>query len=377
VHEVTLAFGSPNVSPSRSRYQATGVQAGVTVTSSVAVSARSPDVLPLELTEFPHAVNVTIPVAAGFGVHSTVKTAVVATRGLECVASDQPEVVCVVIPATTLAMILVLVEPGARANVPCWLDRRLKPAAFCAAHPGAARLRLPGAERQRLQDRQDGHETRRTESRTESDHGRPFEVELGSVYQLFELKARSVCRGFLGTAGLRDDVPPSPRSPCSFGVRNLERLCGSRRDRPADERRSDPRLDPSGRDPGLDLLASREEERSNVPETPSTLDACAQVALATGGFGGSQAGDAGDHDDTRWSRREQRYAAEHERFNLHAGVHLPAADIESREKLYRYALRPCFALERLPVTRDSPSAGSDDCTLSSEVIAQEGRSQGA
>jgi len=100
---------------------------------------------------------------------------------------------------------------------------------------------------------------------------------------------------------------------------------------------------------GLLDISGREEERSNVPETPSTLDACAQVALATGGFGvaGSQAADAGDHDDARWSRREQRYAAEHKRFNLHAGVHLPATDIESREKLYRYALRPCFALERL------------------------------
>jgi len=182
-------------------------------------------------------------------------------------------------------------------------------------------------------------------------------------------------------------------------------------------------------------ISGRQEERSNVPETPSTLDACAEVALATGGFGvaASQAADAGDHDDARWSRREQRYAAEHDRFNLHAGVHLPATDIESREKLYRHALRPCFALERLPMlpdgriayrvkaprrppsyppahdasrisgarkrshtsatisigslpwrvraefavpnARGSPSAGPDDCTLSSEVIAQEGRAR--
>jgi len=105
---------------------------------------------------------------------------------------------------------------------------------------------------------------------------------------------------------------------------------------------------------GLLDISGREEERSNVPETPTSLDACARVALATGGFGvaGSLAADAGDHDDARWSRREQRFAAEYERFNLHAGVHLPAAEIESREKLYRYALRPCFALERLTLLPD-------------------------
>lgn len=93
------------------------------------------------------------------------------------------------------------------------------------------------------------------------------------------------------------------------------------------------------------------------PETPTPLDGCAQIALALGGFGTTGTGlPLGYHDDARWNRREQRFAAEHHRFNLHAGVRIAAADIEGRERLYRYTLRPCFALERL-----SPPAGRPNC----------------
>jgi hypothetical protein len=104
---------------------------------------------------------------------------------------------------------------------------------------------------------------------------------------------------------------------------------------------------------GLLDLGGR-EERPNAPEAPTSLEACTQVALASGNFGiaGPAAAEVADHDDARWIRREQRFAAEHERFNLHAGVYLPAADIEGREKLCRYALRPCFALERLSMVPD-------------------------
>jgi len=90
------------------------------------------------------------------------------------------------------------------------------------------------------------------------------------------------------------------------------------------------------------------ENVSNQAETPSPLEACAQMALTAGGLGttGAEVLPA-DHDEARWSQREQRFAAEHAHFNLHAGVRIPAVDIEGREKLCRYALRPCFALERL------------------------------
>jgi hypothetical protein len=45
-------------------------------------------------------------------------------------------------------------------------------------------------------------------------------------------------------------------------------------------------------------------------------------------------------------------AAVHERFNLHASVHLAAHDDLARERLCRYLARPAFSLARLAVRRD-------------------------
>ena len=45
-------------------------------------------------------------------------------------------------------------------------------------------------------------------------------------------------------------------------------------------------------------------------------------------------------------------AAVHERFNLHASVHLPAHDDLARERLCRYLARPAFSLARFGVRRD-------------------------
>jgi hypothetical protein len=47
-----------------------------------------------------------------------------------------------------------------------------------------------------------------------------------------------------------------------------------------------------------------------------------------------------------------RDAAVHERFNLHASVHLAAHDDLGRERLCRYLARPAFSLSRLTVRRD-------------------------
>lgn len=41
-----------------------------------------------------------------------------------------------------------------------------------------------------------------------------------------------------------------------------------------------------------------------------------------------------------------RFAAEHEGFNLHAGVHIAAGDDMGRERLFRYGSRPALALDR-------------------------------
>ena len=45
-------------------------------------------------------------------------------------------------------------------------------------------------------------------------------------------------------------------------------------------------------------------------------------------------------------------AAVHERFNLHASVHVPAHDDLARERLCRYLARPAFSSARLGVLRD-------------------------
>jgi hypothetical protein len=45
-------------------------------------------------------------------------------------------------------------------------------------------------------------------------------------------------------------------------------------------------------------------------------------------------------------------AVTHERFNLHASVHLAAHDDLGRERLCRYLTRPAFSLARLRVRRD-------------------------
>jgi hypothetical protein len=42
-----------------------------------------------------------------------------------------------------------------------------------------------------------------------------------------------------------------------------------------------------------------------------------------------------------------RFAAEHNGFNVHAGVHIAAGDDMGRERLFRYGARPALALDRL------------------------------
>jgi hypothetical protein len=45
-------------------------------------------------------------------------------------------------------------------------------------------------------------------------------------------------------------------------------------------------------------------------------------------------------------------AAVHERFNLHASVHVPAHNDLARERFCRYLARPAFSLARFGVRRD-------------------------
>jgi hypothetical protein len=65
------------------------------------------------------------------------------------------------------------------------------------------------------------------------------------------------------------------------------------------------------------------------------------------GENGDDGGSASDGASTKL-----RFIAEHEGFNLHAGVHIAAGDDMGRERLCRYGLRPPISLERLRRLRD-------------------------
>jgi hypothetical protein len=95
------------------------------------------------------------------------------------------------------------------------------------------------------------------------------------------------------------------------------------------------------------------EERSNEAAEPNAIDACAAIAMQRGAFvklaAEDEDDDGGSADDGRPPKL--RFAAEHEGFNLHAGVYIPPGDDMGRERLCRYGLRPAMAqgnLRRLP-----------------------------
>jgi hypothetical protein len=84
-------------------------------------------------------------------------------------------------------------------------------------------------------------------------------------------------------------------------------------------------------------------------EAQSALDACAAVAMQRGQLATLArpgAAYAADEDHERAPDKSE-VAAEHQGFNLHAGVRIGAGDDLGRERLARYALRPPLSLERL------------------------------
>lgn len=90
------------------------------------------------------------------------------------------------------------------------------------------------------------------------------------------------------------------------------------------------------------------EDRSTEPAEPGALEACAAIAMQRGAFARlSTDEDHGpDHAQER-AAGKMRFAAEHEGFNLHAGVRIAAGDDLGRERLARYGARPALALDRL------------------------------
>lgn len=68
--------------------------------------------------------------------------------------------------------------------------------------------------------------------------------------------------------------------------------------------------------------------------------------------------------------RENDAAVVHERFNLHASVHLVAADDLGRERLCRYLTRPAFSPAGLRVRHDGTggSLGASGCDRAAATL---------
>ena len=69
--------------------------------------------------------------------------------------------------------------------------------------------------------------------------------------------------------------------------------------------------------------------------------------MQRGAFAKLSAEDDSRDDSAGVEPAKLRFSAEHEGFNLHAGVHIAAGDDAGRERLFRYGARPPLALDRL------------------------------
>ena len=94
------------------------------------------------------------------------------------------------------------------------------------------------------------------------------------------------------------------------------------------------------------------EERSNEVPEPSALDGCMQLALAGGAFLARPPASPNEGTDTDLERRERRFSATCDGFDVHCAVRIAADDDVGRERLVRYCTRPPFALARIEVLRD-------------------------
>ena len=93
------------------------------------------------------------------------------------------------------------------------------------------------------------------------------------------------------------------------------------------------------------------EDRGNDPPADTPIDALARLALASGTFLGGPFL-AKDRADENLDRKEPRFSATYDGFDLHCAVRIAAGDDEGRERLVRYCARPPFALERIEEMKD-------------------------
>ena len=103
---------------------------------------------------------------------------------------------------------------------------------------------------------------------------------------------------------------------------------------------------------GRRKLIDDDSEDDAKASDPTPIEACANAAMKSGTFGTAADDDNREADERAIARLGGRMAAAHNGFDLHAGVRIAAGDYEGRERLVRYGLRPCFALERLSLLPD-------------------------
>jgi hypothetical protein len=94
------------------------------------------------------------------------------------------------------------------------------------------------------------------------------------------------------------------------------------------------------------------EERSNEPAEQTPIDALARLALAGGTFVGRPFPVEERARGEDMDRKEPRFSAAYNGFDVHYAVRVEAGDDAHRERLVRYCARPPFALERIEVTKD-------------------------
>ena len=104
------------------------------------------------------------------------------------------------------------------------------------------------------------------------------------------------------------------------------------------------------------LRRADDADASNAPPSQSPAEALASAGIQRGTLlTVRESGDGSPHDDAALAPPPPRRvtdAVTHERFNLHASVHLDALDDLGRERLCRYLCRPAFSLARLRMRRD-------------------------
>ena len=93
------------------------------------------------------------------------------------------------------------------------------------------------------------------------------------------------------------------------------------------------------------------EDRGNEAAEPSALAACTQLALAGGTFV-ARPFEPKANPDADLERKERRFSARCDGFDVHCAVRIAADEDTGRERLARYCTRPPFALDRIELLRD-------------------------